>query len=316
MPIGITVEGANILTRTLMIFGQGALRAHPFAIKEVNALEKGDLMAFDHAFWGHIGHVVRNIFRSVGLSITRGRLAFSPVSGPTARYYKKLAWASASFAILADIAMGTLGGKLKQKEKITGRFADILSWMYLSSAVLRRFEAEGRIKEDLPLVHYCMQHALANMQEAFDGIFSNFRANGLTFVFNSVLRMWSSINRLSPQPNDYLGHKVAQLIQVPGEQRDRITQGIYIPKNPNEQVARLEETMKVVRAAEDTERKVKQAIRKKQLPKMKGIALFEEALKKGVITQNEFADLSRSESMRSEAIKVDEFTLDEYRNRA
>ena len=126
-PIAITVEGANILTRTLIIFGQGALRAHPFAFKEVNALEKGDYKGFDGAFWGHIGHIVRNAFRSVLLSLTRGRLAMSPYGGPTASYYKKLSWASASFAIMADIAMGALGGKLKFKEKITGRFADIFS---------------------------------------------------------------------------------------------------------------------------------------------------------------------------------------------
>lgn len=315
MPIGITVEGANILTRTLMIFGQGALRAHPYAFKEVNSLEKGNITGFDQAFWGHIGHVVRNTFRSVGLSLTRGRLFIAPVSGPTAKYYKKLAWASASFAILADIAMGTLGGKLKFKEKITGRFADILSWMYLCSAVLRRFEAEGRKEEDLPIVHYCLQHGLANMQEAFDGIFSNFRANGLTWIFNSVLRMWSSINRLSPQPSDFMGHKVAKLVLQQSPQRDRLVEGVFIPKNAGEQLKRLEDTMKVVLAAENTERKVKQAVRSKQLPKMKGLVLFEEALKKGVISQGEFNDLSRSESMRAEAIKVDEFTLDEYAQR-
>ncbi|MDZ4084966.1 MAG: acyl-CoA dehydrogenase, partial [Bdellovibrionales bacterium] len=121
-PIGITVEGANIMTRTLIIFGQGAMRAHPYAYKEVDAIGRGDLVAFDAAFWGHIGHVTKNLFRAIVLSWTRGLLAFSPVGGSTARYYRKLSWASATFAIMADIAMGSLGGTLKARQMITGRF--------------------------------------------------------------------------------------------------------------------------------------------------------------------------------------------------
>ncbi|MBY0385836.1 acyl-CoA dehydrogenase, partial [bacterium] len=138
-PIAITVEGANIMTRTLIIFGQGALRAHPYAYKEVAAIEKNDAKAFDQAFWGHIGHIFHNLFRSFVLSWTRGYFASSP-GGSLRRYYQKLSWASASFAILADIAMGTLGGRLKMKGKITGRFADVLGWMYLATSVIRRFE--------------------------------------------------------------------------------------------------------------------------------------------------------------------------------
>ncbi|MFQ5583077.1 MAG: acyl-CoA dehydrogenase, partial [Calditrichia bacterium] len=149
VPINITVEGANILTRTLMIFGQGAIRCHPYAYKEIRALMEGNVSAFDKAVWKHVGHVIRNLFRSTLLSLTRGYLAKSPVSGSSARYYKKIAWASASFAFMADVAMGLYGGNLKRKEKLTGRFADIFSWLYLGTAVLRRFEAEGQRKEDL-----------------------------------------------------------------------------------------------------------------------------------------------------------------------
>jgi acyl-CoA dehydrogenase len=156
MPIGITVEGANILTRTLMIFGQGALRAHPYAFKELNAIEKGDLLGFDHALWGHIGHVVRNGFRSVVLSITRGYVARTPVHRELKMYARRLTWASATFAILADLSMGTLGGSLKFREKITGRFADILGWMYIGTATLRRFEAEGRREQDLAFAKFVL----------------------------------------------------------------------------------------------------------------------------------------------------------------
>jgi acyl-CoA dehydrogenase len=317
MPIGITVEGANILTRTLMIFGQGALRAHPFAFKEVKALEENNLMDFDKALWGHIGHVVRNLFRSFGLSLSRGLLSFAPSgAGPTAGYFRKLSWASASFAITADIAMGVLGGKLKQKEKLTGRFADILSWMYLGSAVLRRWQADGRRKEDLPFVHYCMETALQNIQSGFDGIFSNFRAPGLTWLFKFLVSPWSRMNRIGSGPSDELVAKVSALAQLPGEQRSRICEGIFLPKNASkEQIARLEETLIAVKAAEDTDRKVKRAVRAKQLPKIKGVKLYEEALAKNVITQAEFEMLAQSEKLRWNAIQVDEFTLEEYAKR-
>ncbi|MFN9068743.1 MAG: acyl-CoA dehydrogenase domain-containing protein, partial [Bdellovibrionales bacterium] len=171
-PIGITVEGANILTRTLIIFGQGAMRSHPFAFMEVKAVESNDVKLLDHAFWGHIGHIVTNICRSVLLSLTRGYLASTPECHPEMRrYFRRLKWTSATFAILADVAMGTLGGKLKEKQKITGRFADILAMMYMATSVLRRFEADGRPKEDLPLVHYNLKYMMAEIQKAFDGIF-------------------------------------------------------------------------------------------------------------------------------------------------
>jgi acyl-CoA dehydrogenase len=316
-PIGITVEGANILTRTLIIFGQGALRAHPFAFREVKALEKNDLTEFDRAFWGHVGHVIRNMFRSVLLSLTRGRLILAPGgSGAVGKYYKKLGWASASFAILADIAMGTLGGSLKFREQLTGRFADVLSWMYLATAVLRRWEAEGKRDEDLPFVQYCMQNAFSNMQRAFDGIFSNLKVPGLTWFFRGIVGSWSRINRFSEEPSDKLTHQVSVLIQTPGVQRDRFIQGIFHTKNPNEHLYKLEEAFKSVKAAEETDRKVKKAVRSKQLPKLKGTGLYEEALKKGVISKSEFEVLAESEKLRWATIQVDEFTLEEYNQRA
>ena len=318
IPIGITVEGANILTRTLMIFGQGALRAHPYAFKEVKALEDNNLSAFDSAFWGHIGHVVRNLFRSVALSFSHGYLASVPShAGPTKQYYRKLAWASASFAIMADVAMGVLGGTLKFREQLTGRFADVLSWMYLGTAVLRRWEAEGRKEEDLPFVHYSMQMAFSNMDKAFDGIFSNFKAPGLTWAFTWIIGPWARFNRLSSEPSDAMTHEVARLIQNPGNQRDRILRdGIFVPKNPKEHIAQLEEALIAVKAAEETDRKVKRAVRTKILPKIKGAAIYSEALARGVINQAEFDILEKSEKLRWNVIQVDEFTLEQYANRS
>lgn len=311
-PIGITVEGANIMTRTLIIFGQGALRAHPYAFKEVDAIGKNDLKAFDAAFWGHVGHVVRNLFRAIVLSWTRGLVAFSPIGGSTGRYYRKLSWASATFAIMADIAMGSLGGKLKSRQMITGRFADILSWMYIGTSVLRRYEAEGRRKEDLPFVHFAMNHALYEMQKAFDGIFGNIGVPGLGWFFAVPVRVWSNLNALAGEANDQHVHKIATMILSDTEQRKRHTEGMYIPKNQIEQLGKLEYTFTVVKRAEAIEKKIRKAVKDKLIPKAKGKALIDSAMSKGLITKEEHADVIRAEELRFEAIQVDSFTQEEY----
>ncbi|HEX5036281.1 MAG TPA: acyl-CoA dehydrogenase [bacterium] len=315
-PIAITVEGANIMTRTLIIFGQGAMRAHPYAFHEVDAVEKGDLKAFDKNFWGHVGHVVRNLFRAALLSVTRGALAGSPVGGAVGQYYRKLAWISASFAIMADIAMGMLGGTLKFREKITGRYADILSWMYLSSCVLRRYEAEGRRKEDLPFVHFCLQQGLARIQRAFDGIFENIGGPlGVGWIFKVIVRAWSHVNALEDEPADHVTHEISKLLQTDGEQRDRMTDGIYYPKKDGESLKRIDEAFKAARAADETEKKIRKAVKAKKLPKLKGIELVQEALKAGLITEAEAANLKKAEELRLDAITVDDFSEDEYHNR-
>jgi len=315
-PIGITVEGANIMTRTLIIFGQGALRAHPYAFKEVDSIGKGDVQGFDRAFWGHIGHVVRNTFRSVLLSVTRGYLASSPVGGPTAKYYRRLAWASASFAIMSDIAMGTLGGTLKFREKITGRFADVLSWMFLITATLRRYEAEGRKAEDLPFVHYACNYGFAQIQKGFDGIFENLGVFGLNWLFGGVIKAWSTINTIGTEPCDKIGHQVADAMQQDTEQRDRMTAGIYYPKKADEQMHKMEVTFKAVKAAEASEKKIYGAVKSKKLAKAKMPKLAEDAFKAGIISETELANLKKVEELRFDCITVDDFTQDEFINRA
>ncbi len=314
-PIGITVEGANIMTRTLIIFGQGAMRAHPYAYKEVNAVEKSDLSAFDKAFWGHIGHIVRNAFRSILLSLTRGRLATSPVEGKAAPYFRRLAWTSASFAIMADIAMGSLGGSLKMKEKITGRFADILSWMYMITATLRRFEAEGRRSEDWPFVQYVMEHGFTQIQEAFDGIFGNIPVPGLSWFFRGPIRFWSRLNAIGSGVTDKTSHKVAQAIQEPGEVRDRLTHGVFVNVRDDEGLGRLERAFITTKQAEEIERKIRNAIRSRQLPKKQVRHLVDEAIAKNIISSSEAKVLQQSIDLRNDAIQVDSFGLEEYKER-
>lgn len=311
LPIAITVEGANILTRTLMIFGQGAIRCHPFALKEINALMSGDVKEFDNNFWQHIGHVVRNKARAFGLSITRGRLASSPVGGPAAKYFRKLAWTSASFAFYADIALGSYGGALKMKEKIAGRYADILSFMYLGAATLRRFEAEGRRKEDEAFFKWSMDYTFYRIQQAFEGILKEIKVPGLSWAFR-LMGVWSRFNPIGTYPSDDLGHKVSAAMQTVGEQRNRMTDGIYIPSDPEEAVGRYENALKLISDSAPIYKKMYIAMKKRELPKATMDRLIAPALEKGIITKEEATLVTKAEEARNDAIQVDEFTLDEY----
>ena len=316
-PIGITVEGANILTRTLMVFGQGALRAHPYAFKEVDTLEKGDVSGFDTAFWGHIGHIVRNGFRSVGLSLTRGYLSNVPSNaGPLKVYYRRLIWASATFAILSDVAMGTLGGALKSKEKLTGRFADILSWMYISTAVLRRWEAEGRRTEDLAFVRFSLKYGLQQIQSSFDGIFDNLSIPGLTWFVKGWIGAWSRINSLSSHITDSLTHGMVEEMIKDTELRNRMIEGMYLSTNEKEQVGRLANAFKITHQADSAEKKIKKAIKEGVLPKKKVSALIEEAIAKRVITAEEKNIIVMSEQVRFDAVQVDDFSEQEFKTTA
>ncbi len=319
MPIGITVEGANIMTRTFMIFGQGALRAHPYAFKEVNAIERNDVKGFDGAFWAHIGHVLRNLTRSIVLSVTRAHFVWSPVGGPSRRYVQKLNWVSATFAFMADLSMGLLAGDLKVKEKLTGRFADVLSWMFIATAVIRRFEEEGRKPEDKMFLDYSMAMAFQKIQDAFDGIFGNMYANSLPFFvrgpvywfFKGPVRWWSRLNFVGLAPTDRLTHRLADGLLHNEAQRERLTKGMYIPTKITEGLGRLENAYKVAREAEPIEKKVRKAVKAKVLKK-KSPTLLDDALKAGVITATEHQLLGEADRLRLDAIQVDDFSQEEY----
>lgn len=313
-PISITVEGANILTRTLMIFGQGAIRCHPFVYKEIDALMNHDVKAFDRNFTKHVGHVVRNKVRAALLSITRGALAGSPVSGRTARYYRKLSWASASFAFLSDVALASLGGGLKIKEKLTGRFADIFSWMFIATSVLRKFEADGRPKDDLIYIDWSVQYALNEIQQAFDGIYRHLSPPGLGWLFKGPVRFWSRINPIGSPPSDKLGHKIAKSLITPSEQRDRLFGNIYIPTDQKEPFAELESAFKIAYEADELLTRIRHASKQHKLSNGKPELLVKEAVEKGIITKEEEDIIRKAESSRDQAIQVDSFSLKEYLN--
>ena len=316
MPIAITVEGANILTRTLMIFGQGAIRSHPYALKEIQALMDKDVKKFDDHFWKHIGHVFENAIRSLLLSVTRGAIIASPVKGRAARYYRKLAWASASFAFMSDIALGSHGGALKMKEKLAGRYADNLSWMFLATATLRRFEAEGRRKEDEDYFTWAMDHSFYRIQTAFDEIYSEIEVTGLSWLFKGPIGLWSRINRIGKKPSDRIGQKVAQAMQVTGDQRDRITDGIYLPLSRDEAMGKYEYALSLIEKTYPVYKKLYKATKEGILTKSHPLKQVEKALEKGVITQEEAKLVQDTEEARFDAITVDEFTLEEYERTA
>ena len=300
--IGITVEGANILTRSLILFGQGAIRCHPHIQKEIRALAEGDAKALRRALFGHAGFLLGNMIRAFLLGLTRGRLARSPVSGPTARYYRRLAWASARFAALADLAMLSLGGKLKRREKLSGRFADALSWMFLGVCALRRFEAEGRRTEDLPLVRWALDESLARVQEAFEGIYRNFEGP-LAFWMRGPAAFFARLNRLGAPPSDREGSRLAAILQTPGEQRDRLTAGLFLPG-----AERLERAFLLTELLE----RVRTASRAGTIPPGAPESLLDAAVAAGVLEPAQ-ADLAReAAAARRDAIEVDSFTLEDY----
>lgn len=312
-PIGITVEGANILTRTLMIFGQGALRAHPYAYTEVKTAEAGDVSGFDRAFWGHIGHVVRNTCRSILLSLSRGYLASTPDVHPEMKIYiRRLSWTSATFALLSDVAMGVLGGQLKAKQKITGRFADILANMFIATALIRRFEAEGRREEDLAFAHYNLKHCMAEIQKGFDGIFDNLKIPGVRWFFKGWIGAWSRINSIGSQASDGWSHGIAESMLKEGGVRERLSEGVYVPHDRNEALGRLEYAFSMVNRAESAEKKIKKAVREKVLPKKKIHLLLDEARQKNIISEDELKLIQEADAIRYDAILVDDFSEEQY----
>lgn len=307
IPISITVEGANILTRSLIIFGQGAMRCHPHLIEEVNAASLPDqqegLQRFDQALFKHLGYAVCNGARSFLYGLTRSRLAPSPIEGPTRGYFKRLARMSASYAFVSDFAMLFLGGGLKRKEKLSGRFADALSYMYLSSAILKRFEDTGRPAEDFPFVEWSTKYCLYNVQDALDEILRNFPS----LVFGQILRfIVFPTGKSLRYPNDKVGHEVAKRLIVPSEARDRLTDGVYKTTDPSDPIGCVQHAFHAVIAAEEAERKLKKAgIR----PSGLGMPTnwLEDAVTQGVITQEEAKLVEESHKATRAAIMVDDF---------
>jgi acyl-CoA dehydrogenase len=313
VPVGITVEGANILTRSLIVFGQGAIRCHPYVLKEMLAAKNADHAAasieFDRALAGHIVHTAKNKLRAFFHALTGSAFASAPeIAAPeTIAYYKDLSRISAAFAFLADVSMLVLGGSLKRKEKISARLGDALSMLYLGSATLKRFEDTGRPKEDLPLVHFAMRDILYQAQQALDGVIANFPSRAIGMALRVVL--FPLGKRFTP-PSDELNHQCATLLLSPSAARDRLTLGMYLSKSESDPTGQLEAALAATIACEPIEKKLREGVKNGTLARRMQEDIATLARDKGIISADEFTAWQKKETLRKGVIKVDDFPQD------
>jgi acyl-CoA dehydrogenase len=307
-PIGITVEGANILTRSMIIFGQGAVRSHPYVIREIQAAQDSDkkraVRNFDAALFGHITFTLSNAVRAPLFGITGGHGIHVPHGAETQRYYQQLTRYAAAFALLADAAMLVLGGGLKRHEKISARLGDVLSQLYLCSAALKRFEDDGRPHDDLPLLHWSLQDALYKIEHAFDGVLLNFPSRPAAWLLRMLV---FPLGRSANPPSDQLGHQVAKLLLTPGAARDRLTAGMYIPVDENEAVGALEAALASTLQCEPLQARLEAARKAGQLRQLEEVPRISEARDAGLITAEEALLLERDYALRRKVIMVDDF---------
>jgi acyl-CoA dehydrogenase len=312
-PVAITVEGANILTRTLIIFGQGAIRCHPYVLREMRAAKEmvgaDASREFDDAFTSHIGHVGRNKVRAFVYGLTNSAFAPAPAHAApeTKHYYRHVSRLSAAFAFLADVSMLAMGGALKRKEKISGRLGDVLSMLYLVSATLKRYEDQGRVKEDLPLVRWAVRDALYSAQQAIDGILSNFPVKALATLLRWIIFPRGMSFR---PPLDSRNHECAKIALAPGAARDRLTAGMFYPKSEADATGALEAAFVATIACEAIDEKLRKAVKKGKIVARPGIEIGVIGKENGIITAEEYALWNRKETLRKGVIKVDDFPPD------
>ncbi|KPM00647.1 acyl-CoA dehydrogenase FadE [Vibrio splendidus] len=314
-PIAITVEGANILTRSMIIYGQGAIRCHPYVLNEMEAAysESSDALdKFDSALAGHVSFTMSNLVRSLWFGLTDGRGSDAPTPSnktdkQTQRYYQQLNRYSANLALLSDISMAVLGGSLKRRERLSARLGDILSQLYLGSATLKRFESEGSHAEDLPLVHWGMQDSLRQTEVAIDEFLANFPNPVIGRLLRVVLMPFGRIRRA---PNDKLDSQVAHILQTPSETRSRIGRGQYLEATEYNPVGKIEKALEVILQAEPLFNKVcKETHQKRAFLRLDLVAQL--GLEKGILTQEEADLLTSAEEHRLYTINVDDFSPEE-----
>jgi acyl-CoA dehydrogenase len=312
IPVMITVEGANILTRSLMIFGQGAIRCHPFVLQELHAAQNPDeeagLEAFDQALFGHIGYALSNAARALVLGLTAAKWADTPTRGPTRRYYQHIGRFSASFALVSDTAMLTLGGALKKKEMLSARLGDILSNLYLASMVLKHFENQGRREADLPLVEWSCRFLLYRAQEQLHGFLRNFPVRPVAWLLRLVVfprgRSFSS-------PRDRLARRIVEGVIGPGEMRDRLCEGVYRTVEPGNPLGLLQEAMELSIEVAPLEKKLRKGVKEGRIHALDFAGQLEEGVAAGLITAGEAEQLRIADDKVMALIHVDDFAPEE-----
>jgi acyl-CoA dehydrogenase len=308
IPISITVEGANILTRSLIIFGQGAIRCHPYVYKEMQAAVDSDgargLRNFDQAFFGHLGFTLSNAARTLWLGLTGARFACAPVVGVTQRYYQQLTRLSSALAFTADVAMLMLGGALKRKERLSARLGDVLSCLYLASTVLKRYEDDGRPADDAPLVRWVCDDLLYRAQDALQDFLRNFPNRLVARALGWCAFPWG---RSFAVPSDRQGHSLARLLLKPSTTRDRLTAGIFVPNDDQQTMGRIEDALRKVIAAEPAEKALTDAIKKGFVPGHDIEQQMQHALQVGALTTAQVDTLRAAHAARRAVIQVDDF---------
>ncbi|MFZ5662310.1 MAG: acyl-CoA dehydrogenase [Pseudomonadota bacterium] len=314
-PIMITVEGANIMTRSLMIFGQGAILCHPWVLKEMKAATLPDprerLREFDKNLFGHIGFAISNAVRSWWYGLTGSKLGAAPGDAYTRRFYRKLDRYSAALALCADTSMLLLGGKLKFKESLSGRLGDVLSHLYMASAILKRYEDQGRPEADRPLLAWTMFHSFHKIEEAFSAALRNFPVRPAGWLMWLLVFPWG---RRAEAPSDRLGHKVASLLMSPNEARDRLGEGVFLTPCANNPAGRINGYLQKVILAEPVERKFQKAIKSRDIGALDFNAQLDEAVREGWITADERRQLEELRAMTLDTISVDDFDSEELRS--
>lgn len=314
-PIAITVEGANILTRTMIIFGQGVIRGHPFVLKEIEATREKDqrkaLRDFDRAFFGHIAFTLSNVARVLWMGFTGARLTRVPGAPELRHYYQQLTRLSSAFALTADMAMFLCGGSLKRRERLSARLGDVLSQLYLASTVLKRYEDDGRPQADLPLVRWGLLDCLYRIEEAFYSIFENLPWPVVSWVLRGLIfPVLMPYGREFAPPRDPLGHDVVGLMMTPGPTRDRLTRGVFISANEQDPVRTLESALVATIAAEAVEAKLREAQQAGRIRRGHADQVAAAGLKADVITQAEADLLKSAAELRRHVIMVDDFPKD------
>lgn len=308
IPVSITVEGANILTRSMIVFGQGAMRCHPYLLQEIEAAQNPDPEIarhdFDQALFAHLGYTTQNAARALVYGLSRSLLAPAPAVGKAAKYYRRLGRMSAAFAFLADITLLVLGGELKRKEKLSGRFADALIHMFACSAALRRFERQGRKTEDEPLLEWAVKHNLYQVQQALDEILRNFPVKWLGIVMRWLVVF--PLGRRLRYPNDRVGHRVARILLEPSATRDRLTAGIYVDERPDDVTGCMEHALKLATQVEPIEARLRKAGHE-QSPLTPWADWVEQLYREGHVDHEEADTLAEWGRALRRAIDVDDF---------
>ncbi|HVO48743.1 MAG TPA: acyl-CoA dehydrogenase [Steroidobacteraceae bacterium] len=318
VPVAITVEGANLLTRSLIIFGQGAVRCHPFVLREMNAARNPDrtqgVDEFDRALFGHVGFTISNAFRSLVMALTHARLTRVPVDGQTTRYFQHIVRFSASFAFAVDVAMLTLGGYLKKKENLSARLGDVLSCMYLASMVLKHHENQGRQNQDLPIVEWACRHLLYHAQEQMHGFLRNFPNRPLAGLMRFFI---FPRGRTYSAPGDRLGRQVASLVTDSTDSRERLCEYIYWTLEPTNPLGLLQEVLLLTRTAEPIEKRIRvEGVKTGKVTALDLPGQIQQAIAAGIITETEGAALRDYDRKTLELINVDDFAPDELGRRA